>query len=210
MIGLRPTFFPCMLPLSCKGRISKVSWGAVFFIAVSAASTLCAQSPSVSDRKALVKDSSLIVSGVVETERWVVNQTKMALQMKRAAIPSPADFVIGRIFTIRVHELVKRSGRLSVGTTVKIFVSGFSPREGAPTLTTGQRYFVLLAPLSASSGDLENTTLYDPRSQSGKSVPFDRRSVYTIVGDEYGAIQETPPNQRAIQEIRAAVRSSRH
>jgi hypothetical protein len=179
----------------------------IFFTIILCCSVLRAQAPGLVDRKALVRDSSLIVSGAIERELWLVNEAKMTTEMKRPSIPNPADFVVGRLFLLQTAEIVKGNTRLKVGRPVSIFVSGSFSTEGAPAFVQREKYLVLLTPLKATAGYLSNTTSFDP--QSGKTGSFDKTSVYVVVGGEYGVVPITPHNRSAIQEIRAAVRNRR-
>jgi hypothetical protein len=147
--------------------------------------------------------------GVVEGEWWLVDQAKMTRVMKRAVLPNPADFVIGRIVRMRIDAVIKPDGGVKPRTTINIFVSGASPREGTPSFVQGQRYLVFLSPLKELARNLRGTAVYKPKFPSAKEVPFDAKSSYVVVGNDYGVIQFTPTNLRAIEEIKAAVRASR-
>ena len=164
------------------------------------------QSVGIMDRRNLIKDSPVIVTGVVQGEWWVVNQGKMNNALKRPTLPNPADYVVGRIVRLRVDDVVRRERRIKLATTIDILIPGWSFGDGTPAFVKGQRYLVLLSQLKVVDKSFDNTAIYNPLSPATKAVPFAPTSSYTVVGNELGAIQFNPNNRRAIEQIKAAAR----
>jgi hypothetical protein len=166
------------------------------------------QSVGITDRRSLIKDSPVIVTGVVQGEWWVVNQGKMDDALKRPTLPNPADYVVGRSVRLRVDHVVKRERQIKLATTIDIFIPGWSFGDGTPAFVKGQRYLVLLSQLKVVDKSFDNTAIYNPLSPASAAVPFVPTSSYTVAGNELGAIQFTPSNRRVIEQIKASARKA--
>src|SRR5947209_17192946 len=88
-----------------------------------------AQSPGTNDYSSLIKNSTVIVSGVAEGESWVVDRGKYTEAMGRPQLPNPAEFVIGRVARLRVDEVVKGGRVTKAGNTINIFLPGWAASE---------------------------------------------------------------------------------
>jgi len=176
-----------------------------------------AQAPGI-DPRGLAKYSAPVVIGMVEgPSRTVIRPDKLpkAGPVRRqpdgtyiAELPRGSlDHIVGYIFRIRVHEVLKSDKQIRIGQTVEIFAP-FS-LEGGVSLPPKQRFLLALVAFSPKKEDFDQTSVLkvgQPLSQQGEA--FDLRARYYIVaGNANGAVPVTDKNRKLIQEIKAAIRT---
>lgn len=165
-----------------------------------------AQSPGTNDYSSLIKNSTVIVSGVAEGESWVVDRGKYTAAMSRPQLPNPAEFVIGRVTRLRVDEVVKGGRVTKAGNTINIFLPGWAASEASVGFVKGKRYLLLLSYLGTSTSNFKDAGIYQPSAPSSKLLSFDPKQYFSVVSGSSGALPYDEGHQATIVNIKTAVR----
>lgn len=170
-----------------------------------------AQTPSRPAWNVMGQESALIVTGVVESKAWIVHPDKMEtaetpLPNGNVAVqlPNPAEYVVGSIFRVNVEQVIKKQGKIEVGSQINVFVPGFMTTE-QPALVEKQSYLLFLSPLEADSKQFTGTIVYKPPASPDSNTGFNSQLSYGIVHGPNGAISISSDNN-TVDEVKAALR----
>ncbi|HXG91300.1 MAG TPA: hypothetical protein VNN73_02895 [Blastocatellia bacterium] len=160
----------------------------------------------------MCQESALIVTGVVESSSWVVHPDKMETTSTplpngnvRLKLPNPVEFVVGSIYRVNVEEVIKKYGKIKVGSQISVFIPGFMTTE-QPSLVEKKSYLLFLSPLEADSEQFAGTIVYKPSEPFRNTARFNPQSGYGIVQGQNGAIHISSDNIRVIDDVKAAMK----
>lgn len=172
-----------------------------------------AQSPSRPEWRVLADDSTVILVGVVVGESQVVRRDQMITTEKPlpdgkviVELANPSRYVVGRIFRLRVDELIKNNGKIKTSETVNIFLPGWISTEGTGTFAEKQRDLVFLSPLKEKNKEFAGTTIYRPGRSRTSGASFIAASSYVLVQGENGKVEITEKTRKSIDEVKAIIR----
>lgn len=167
------------------------------------------QTPSRPAWNVMCQLSSAIVTGVVESKAWVVHPDMMGSTSKAlpngqysVTIPDPTKYVVGSIYRVRVTEVIKKYGKIRVGSHISVFVPGFMTTE-SPTLEEKHNFLLFLSPLESDSKQFAGTTTWQPVTVHNKR--FNASSAFAVVQGPNGAIRIRPDNIELVGVVRGAM-----
>jgi hypothetical protein len=74
----------------------------------------------------------MIVTGVVRSSSWVIHPEKRVTATTSlpdgkviVKLPNPAEYVVGTIFRVEVRRVMKKHGKIKVGSQISVLVPGF-------------------------------------------------------------------------------------
>jgi hypothetical protein len=175
-----------------------------------AAFTLAAQTPGI-DPRGVMASCSIVIIGSAEEPwqkvirpdkvKWVPPVIKDGNIVELARIPR--DYMVGYVYSVRVHEVLKGGKKLKVDQLIKVYEP--ESFEGGVSLPIGQEFLLALSNFEPDKQTFEMTTVSkvsDPVTQPG--APFDFEDhYYRVVAERNGAIPVTEKNSKLINEIRA-------
>lgn len=171
------------------------------------------QNPTRPDWSFLSKQSSIIVVGVVEETFRVMPKPRTQSTTKRSSdgriitdLPSQEELAgIGRVYRLRVEEIIKKEGQSKQGGIIDIYVPGIIPFEGSPMLFRKKRYLIFLDHLKADSDTFKDATISQFDSPSGKRMPFNPNSTYTVFMNDNSLVRIESKNRHIVDEVRASL-----
>lgn len=172
-----------------------------------------AQTPAKPEWSFLSKQSKIIVVGVVEETFRVMPKPKVRSTTKRPSdgavitdLPSQEELAgIGRVYRLRVEEIIKKEGQAKQGGIIDLYVHGIIPVEGSPMLIKKKRYLIFLDQMNADSETFKGATISQFDNPSGKRIPFNPNSTYTIFTNDNGVVRLESKNRHIVDEVRASL-----
>jgi hypothetical protein len=160
--------------------------------------------------KDLVKESTAIVVGTIVGTSEVVRADKIPKDSGAGidagvTLPASDELQLGKVFYLRVAELVKASKGIKVGKTVTIFKPGWH-KDGDPTFELNRRYLIFLRPAETDPKTFASAVV-EPRQNARKEkVRFNAESSYSVTFGEDGVVRLTGKNRSVVAEVRRVVR----
>ena len=176
-------------------------------------SCIFVQTPARPEWSFLSKQSSVIVVGVVEETFRVMPKPKTQPTTKRSSdgttitdLPSQEELAgIGRIYRLRVEEIIKRGGIAKQAGRIDIYVHGMIPFEGSPMLSRKKRYLIFLDHLKADSTTFKDATMSQFDKPSTLRTPFNPTSTYTIFMNDNGIVRIERKTRHIVDEVKASL-----
>jgi hypothetical protein len=158
--------------------------------------------------------SRAVIVGVVDKVSLVIRSDKGISKVK--ALPNgnavvelqdPTNYVVGRLFRLRVKEVLKSNGSIRIGGFVNVLIPGPYTTEGQPALIEKKTYVVFLSQLNGDASEFRTAVVYEPGTSINKRAQFAPRYSYRITDDNNGAVDISAPDSKIVNEIKAALRS---
>lgn len=153
--------------------------------------------------KSLIANSDAIVVGIVEKSFDVIRPEELKPRTEEKSntivLPNPQNYLVGRIFRIKVNEVLKKDENKTVDY-LDVFVPGSFWKKGDPLLIEGQEYVFFLKEFQDENGSYANVAVLQTNNEQ---VAFNPSSYYSILRGEKGIVEIKSGESSIVQKITA-------
>jgi hypothetical protein len=153
--------------------------------------------------KSLAANSDVIAIGIVEKSFDVVRPEELKPKTEEKSntivLPNPQKYLVGKIFRIKVNEILKGKNENETVDYLDVFVPGSFWKKGDPLLIEGQEYVFFLKDFKDENGSYSNAAILQTNN---KQVAFNSNSYYSILRGEKGIVEIKSDESSVIQKIK--------
>lgn len=171
-----------------------------------ATSVVWLQQTSSSDEnlRNLIANSDRIAIGIVEKRFDVVRPEELKPNTEGKSniivLPNPQKYLVGRVFRIKVSEILKGKKENEVIDCLDVFVSGSFWKKGDPLLVEGQEYVFFLQNFKDENDSYADAVIL--QTSQNEQLPFNSNSYYSILWGEKGIVDIKSDKTNTVQKIK--------
>src|SRR5262245_24835078 len=162
--------------------------------------------------RSMAARSPLIIRGTIESESMLVRKDKITATSTplpdgrlELHLPRAEDYMVGRLFRLRIDEVIKRSSRSRLPRFVEVFVPGIFATHADPNLIPGREYVVFLSPFERGTDSYTRYAVQRLEGGVARRYQFHPASSYNIVGGNKAAVDLTGADRVLLQQVKVAV-----